>query len=186
MKHRRSLAALVTAVALTLTACADDSESANEANFNDADVTFAKGMIPHHEQAIEMAMLAEDRAGSREVKQLAASIEAAQDPEIQTMTGWLETWGEDVPEHEGGMDHGSGDDMFGMMSSQDMEELEAASGEEFDQMFLTMMTEHHEGAIEMAQIEQADGENPDALALAEKIETDQQTEIQTMQRLLQS
>jgi len=189
MKHRRTLAALLTAAALTLAGCADDSDAGGDAKFNDADVTFAQGMIPHHQQAIEMAMLAEDRATSPEVKELAAAIEAAQDPEIETMTDWLETWGEDVPDDDmGGMDHGdmSGDDMPGMMSADDMGELEASDGTEFDQMFLTMMIEHHQGAIEAAQTEQKEGENPDALALAKQIETDQTAEIETMQDLLKS
>ena len=67
-----------------------------------------------------------------------------------------------------------------------MAELEEASGPEFDQMFLTMMIRHHEGAIEMAKTEQDEGENPDALALAEKIEADQTAEIETIEGLLES
>jgi uncharacterized protein (DUF305 family) len=74
--------------------------------------------------------------------------------------------------------------MPGMMSDEDMTALEKATGAEFDQMFLTMMIEHHEGAIEMARTEQADGEYADAKALAEDIETAQTEEIQTMQGLL--
>lgn len=189
MKHRLTLSTLLAAAVLTLAGCADDSDPASDAKFNDADVSFAQGMIPHHQQAVEMAMLAEDRATSPEVKELAASIQAAQDPEIETMTDWLNSWGEEVPDDDmGGMDHGdmSGDDMSGMMSADDMGELEASDGSMFDQMFLTMMIEHHEGAIEAAQTEQAEGENPDALALAEKIEADQTAEIETMQNLLES
>lgn len=181
-------AALLAASLLTLAACGnDDSDTA--AGHNDADVTFAQQMIPHHQQAIEMAELAETRAESQEVKALAADIEAAQDPEIETMTGWLESWGEDVSgDSMSGMDHGdmSTEDMPGMMSEDDMAELESASGAEFDQMFLTMMIEHHEGAIEMAKTEQSEGEYADAIELAEGIETAQTEEIQTMQALLTS
>lgn len=192
MKHRLTLPALLAAAVLTLAGCADDSDAGSDANFNDADVTFAQGMIVHHQQAVEMAMLAEDRATSPEVRELAAAIEEAQDPEIETMTGWLNAWGADIPEGDmgdmGGMDHGdmSDDDMSGMMGADEMRELEAAEGSMFDQMFLMMMIEHHEGAVEAAQTEQAEGENPDALALAEKIEADQTAEIEAMQDLLDS
>ncbi|MFE6510566.1 DUF305 domain-containing protein [Nocardioides sp. NPDC057767] len=181
-------AAALAATLLTLAACGGEDGSDTTAGHNDADVTFAQQMIPHHEQAIDMAEAAESRAESQEVKDLAADIEAAQGPEIETMTGWLESWGEDVP--DGGMsdmDHGDmSDDMSGMMSEEDMTALENATGAEFDQMFLTMMIEHHEGAIEMAKTEQADGESADAKALAEDIETAQAEEIQTMQELLKS
>ena len=185
---RKTLTAAILATALiTLAACGGGSDSDTAEGHNDADVTFAQQMIPHHQQAIEMAKAAETRAESQEVKDLAADIEAAQDPEIETMTGWLESWGEDVPdEGMSGMDHMSSDDMPGMMSEDDMTELEDATGAEFDQMFLTMMIEHHEGAIEMAKTEQADGESADAKALADDIETAQTAEIQTMQDLLKS
>ena len=183
-------AALLAASLLTLASCGgNEDDTDTSAGHNDADVTFAQQMIPHHEQAIEMAELATSRAESQEVKELAADIEAAQGPEIETMTGWLESWDEDVPD-DGmtGMDHGdmSSDDMAGMMSDEDMGELENASGAGFDRMFLTMMIEHHQGAIEMAQAEKADGEYPDAMAMAEDIETAQTEEIQTMQELLGS
>lgn len=194
---RKTLAAttLVVAAALGLTACADDtsdtspdetSETSDTASqFNDADVKFAQEMIPHHEQAVEMAELAADRAESTEVKQLAADIEAAQGPEIETMTGWLDAWGEDVP--SGSMDHGDmGHGDTGMMTEDDMTMLEDADGAEFDRMFLEMMIEHHEGAIDMARTEQANGGNPDAIALAEQVETDQEAEIDKMKQLLGS
>jgi uncharacterized protein (DUF305 family) len=189
---RKTLTATALTAVLTLSACGNDDsnpDAGSDAAHNDADVVFAQQMIPHHEQAVEMADLAADRAESQEVKDLAADIEAAQGPEIETMTGWLEAWGEDVPDAGmSGMDHGdtSSDDMDGMMSDDDMAGLETASGQEFDQMFLTMMIEHHEGAIDMAQTERADGEFPDAIAMAEDIEQAQTEEIQTMQDLLKS
>lgn len=193
---KRTLMSITLAVvaALTVAGCGSDTDSngstgsteSSDAQFNDADVTFAQQMIPHHEQAVEMATMAQERASSPEVKQLAAKIEAAQGPEIDTMAGWLEDWGQEAPSDSmGGMDH-SGSDMSGMMSDEDMESMGAATGTEFDQMFLTMMIEHHTGAIEMAQAEQQDGENPDAIALAEKIEADQTAEIAQMEDLLGS
>ena len=185
---RKSLITAALAASLfTLAACGNEDEADAAGGHNDADVTFAQEMIPHHQQAIEMAELAESRADSEEVKELAADIEAAQGPEIETMTGWLESWGEDVPdEGMSGMDHGdmSSDDMTGMMTDDEMADLEATSGAGFDQMFLTMMIEHHEGAIEMAKTEQAEGEFPEAVDMAEEIETTQAEEIQKMQDLL--
>ena len=187
---RKSLTAAIVAASLfTLSACGNEDDADPAAGHNDADVTFAQQMIPHHQQAIEMAELAESRAESQEVKDLAVAIEAAQGPEIETVTGWLESWGEDVPDEDtSGMNHGdmSSDDVTGMMTEDEMADLEAASGAGFDQMFLTMMIEHHEGAIEMAKTEQSEGEFPEAVELAKKIETAQTEEIQTMQDLLNS
>ena len=161
----------------------DASTSASaSAEFNDADVEFVQGMIPHHEGALEMAQLAEGRAQDPRVLDLASRIEAAQDPEIETMTGWLEDWGQSESDDMGGMDHGSGDMDMGM--DMDMSGLEAASGAEFDRMFLEMMTEHHQGAVDMAKTEIADGQNVDAVALAEEISSSQTAEIVEMQTLL--
>lgn len=157
------------------------SESATS-DFNDADVTFATDMISHHRQAVEMAELAVDRAGSPEVKDLAERIEQAQGPEIDTMSEWLHAWGQPVPEEMGGMDMSGS--MPGMMSTEDMKMLAGLSGARFDQKFLQMMIAHHQGAIEMARTEQSDGENADAKALAEQIERAQTDEIATMRDLL--
>ena len=193
MRKTLAAVALLVTAGLTLTACGEDTDSDATNNdsssaFNDADVTFAQQMIPHHEQAVEMAQMAQGRASSEEVLSLAEDIEAAQGPEIDTLQGWLETWGEEVPasgmEH-GDMGHDSGGTMSGMMDEEQMSGLMAASGADWDQMFLEMMTEHHEGAIEMAEVEVDQGENPDAVALAEKIISDQQAEITQMQQLLQ-
>ncbi len=187
---RKTLTVAVLAASLfTLAACGSEDDADTAAGHNAADVTFAQQMIPHHEQAGDMAELAKTRAESQEVKDLAADIEAAQGPEIETMTGWLESWDEEVPDAGmSGMDHGemSSDEMAGMMTEDEMADLEAASGAGFDQMFLTMMIEHHEGAIEMARTEQSEGEFPEAVGMAKEIETAQTEEIQTMQDLLKS
>ena len=177
------------AATLALTACSNGSDGSTasdassssssadqSANFNDADVTFVQDMIPHHRGALEMAQLADGRAQDPRVLDLASRIEAAQDPEIQTMTGWLDDWGQTESDSMGGMDMG-GMDM-------DTSSLEAASGAEFDRMFLQMMTEHHSGAVDMAKTEIADGQNPDAIELARSIEESQTAEIKEMQTLL--
>lgn len=193
-KTLAAIALLVTA-GLTLSACGEDPDGAatgstsSDSAFNDADVTFAREMIPHHEQAVEMAEMAQGRADSGEVLELAENIEEAQGPEIDTLEGWLEAWGEEVPSgamDHGDMGHGSDDAMAGMMDEDQMNDLMAASGSDWDRMFLEMMIEHHEGAVEMAQVEVEQGENPDAVSLAEKIISDQQAEIAQMRQLLDS
>jgi uncharacterized protein (DUF305 family) len=201
MKKLTALLALLLAGVLGLAACSngDTSSSSGDtstAQFNDADVEFAQGMIPHHQQAVEMSQMAETHADDPEVKTLASDIEAAQGPEIDTMTQWLEDWDKDVPSDAsddgmGGMDMGDGShmdtgDMPGMMSDDDLHELDQARGTTWDRMFLTLMIRHHEGAIEMARTEQAHGENADAVALARKIEDAQTAEIATMKDLLTS
>lgn len=196
--QRWRIATVAAALALGVAACgADDdggavsaeqeqgSSSASggeEAAHNDADVEFAQMMIPHHEGALEMAEMALEKAESPEVKDLAERIEAAQGPEIETLRQWLEEWGEDAEADGdmGGMDHGGS----GMMSSEEMDELESLEGAEFDQQFLTMMKEHHEGAVEMAETELEDGEYPPALELAQQIIDAQEAEIEEMDQLL--
>jgi len=192
------LAALLLAGVLTLTGCGGDTGDATASGHNDADVSFAQEMIPHHTQAVQMSKMAEQMADSDEVRALAEDIAAAQGPEIEQMTGWLEEWDEDVPDTEimdgemmdgemmdGEMMDGMGD-MPGMMSADEMDELDMSSGGAFDEMFLTMMIEHHEGAIEMAKVEQADGESAEATDLAAEIEKAQTEEIATMEDLLAS
>lgn len=158
----------------------EDASSATEAAFNDADVTFAEGMIPHHSQAIDMAALAADRTQNPAVLDLAARIQAAQGPEIELMRGWLQAWGHDeMPGDIQGMDH----DMSGMMSVDDMTGLQAATGIEFDRLFARMMIEHHQGAIDMAQAVSADGADPAVRGLAEAIIVAQSAEITEIQDL---
>jgi uncharacterized protein (DUF305 family) len=148
---------------------------------NEQDASFAQNMIMHHQEAIEMAKLAPSRAQDPEVTALAARIEAAQQPEIDTMSGWLESWGMAMPSDMAGMDMGS---MPGKMSEADMTKLEAAKGAEFDEMFLTMMIAHHEGAVTMAQTQVSAGSDAEAKALAQKVIADQTAEIAEMRKLL--
>lgn len=156
---------------------------------NDADVEFAQMMIVHHQQALEMAELVPSRSEDLEVLALAERIEAAQGPEIDVMSAWLESWDEDVPDagsmgHDG-MGSTDGEEMPGSMSEENMAELESATGEEFDRAFLTQMIAHHQGAIEMAEQHTEAGSAPVALALSREIATAQQAEIEEMQALLE-
>ncbi|MFD5103468.1 DUF305 domain-containing protein [Streptomyces albidochromogenes] len=164
------------------TAAAPSASSAGRA-WNAADVSFAKGMIPHHRQAVAMAGLAATRARSTEVRQLAARIEKAQGPEIRTLSGWLTAWGEDVP--EGGATGGHAwHSAAGMMAAEEMDELEKSSGEAFDTAFLRMMVEHHEGAVAMAGTERSEGAHRPARDMAGDIVTSQSAEIRRMKALL--
>jgi uncharacterized protein (DUF305 family) len=144
-------------------------------------------MIPHHQQALDMAKLVPSRAANAKVVDLASRIETAQDPQIQRLRGWLTHWGAEVPTSSPmpGMDHGGGS-MPGMMTAQDMGQLEHATGAEFDRLWMTMMIKHHQGAIDMAKAELDKGASPDAKALAQNITDAQQAEITEMQGLLKA
>ncbi|MBQ0928653.1 DUF305 domain-containing protein [Saccharopolyspora endophytica] len=167
---------------------AGQQQAPGQAAHNQADVTFAQGMIPHHQQAIEMSRMAFDRAQSPEVKKLAEQIQAAQGPEIEKLTGWLQSWGAEAPTGMPGMDHGGhgghGGSGGGMMSPEEMGRLGQSSGAEFDRAFLSMMIKHHEGAIEMARTELGAGQFPEAKQMAQQIIDSQQAEIDTMKQLL--
>lgn len=216
MNRKIFATAAAVAALLALSACGGQSPSTGaaaaptpaaganaSADHNSADVTFAQSMIPHHQQAVEMAKLAPSRASNSEVKKLAAGIQEAQDPEIVQMQTFLRTWG--ATSNSGDMDSMPGmtampgtssmpdmssmpgmSDMPGMMGQKDMTALEKAKGAAFDRMFLTMMTEHHQGAITMAQTELTQGQNTEAKALAQKIIDDQQAEISEIAELLKT
>ncbi len=162
--------------------------SAASAAHNDADVAFATDMIPHHGQAVDMADLALSRATDPTVKQLAAAVKSAQDPEIATMSGWLKQWGQPVPAATG--EHGtshmgtSGRQMPGMMSDDELNQLGSASGAAFDRMWLQTMLAHHRGAVATAQTELSSGSSPDAKRLAQSIIDTQTTEINIMTKLM--
>ena len=165
------------------------SASASQGDHKQADVTFAQQMIPHHQQAVEMAKLVPSHSTNQKVLELASQIQQAQDPEIQKMTGWLQTWGAPAPTtgmnmpgmNMPGMDHGS---MPGMMTSDDMTKLGQVKGAAFDRLWLQMMIQHHQGAVEMAKTELQQGASNEAKQLAQQIIDTQQKEIATMSQLL--
>ncbi|SBS73236.1 DUF305 domain-containing protein [uncultured Microbacterium sp.] len=195
--RRTALTSALLAAALTLGGCAAADGTTpgmgngpggmmtqtNEpgADFSAADQMFLIMMIPHHDQAIEMADILLDKAGiPDEVTELAQKIKDAQGPEIETMRSWLEEWNVEYDEDSmGGMGH---DD--GMMSDGDMTALEDASGDEAARLFLDQMIVHHEGAIDMGEMALRGAQNPDVIALIDKIIADQTAEIATMRDLL--
>ncbi|MFM1778075.1 MAG: hypothetical protein RL741_693 [Actinomycetota bacterium] len=153
------------------------TDTANEAgDLSQADVMFLQMMIPHHEQAVEMSTLAETNSTNPEVLALAARIKAAQGPEIELMSKLLTDAGQAMM-----MDHSMGDN--GMLGMDDMSALAAATGKDFDVLFLTGMIAHHEGAIDMTN-PVTNSENIDVKKLAESIITSQTAEIAEMTKLL--
>ena len=193
----KTLTALVAAIATALfvTSCTSPSstssdghtdhthgsESSAAAPNNAADVAFVSGMIPHHEQAVEMSALVPQRSTNPEVIKLAADISAAQEPEIQTMKGFLAQWNAGEGSGHEGHDMGA---MTGMVDDGSMAKLETLKGADFDKLWLTSMIGHHEGAVTMAKTEIADGANADAKALAGHIVTAQEAEIAQMKKMV--
>jgi len=211
MLHRprsRALVAALAALTFTLTACGGDADpaatsapdaaqtAANGDVFTDADVSFATEMIPHHAQALQMVDLTVGRDLDPAVATLAEDIRAAQGPEIEQLVDWLTAWDEPIPETardhanaDGGMDDMDDMDdmdMPGMMSGAELDDLAALEGREFEQRWLEMMVEHHNGAIEMAQAEQADGRFAPAVELAGSIADGQDAQVTEMEALLGS
>lgn len=197
-----TLIGAVVAATLALAACSiDDDHARTPANhnsassagsataapagdFNEADVTFVQGMIPHHQQAIDMSDLILAKEGVHpEVTALAEQIKAAQQPEIDTMNRWLSAWGRDMDAGggDGGGHHGG---EGGIMTEEQMRQLDHARGRDGQRLFLEGMIQHHQGAIQMAETEIEDGNNEEATNLAKQIAETQQQEIETMQKLL--
>lgn len=195
MKKTLTIAALGIAAAITLAGCAGTSGSAPagtmsgmgmssssasaSADHNASDTMFSQGMIPHHTQAVEMSevMLKKQGVDGR-ITALATKIKAAQAPEIEKMTGWLNTWNEPTQMADG---HSMGD---GMVSDDDLKTLDAAQGTAAAKLFLRQMITHHEGAVMMAKTENSQGRNADAIELSTSIVASQEAEIQEMKALL--
>lgn len=175
---RKFLLLLVAAILLTGCASTDhhdamDMPTATAGSaFSSTDLMFAEMMIPHHKQALAMSELALTRSTNADVLALAEEIMAAQEPEIEQM----KSWGASGEMH-------AGHQMDGMLSDDELAALEAASGAEFDRLFLEGMIKHHQGAIDMAQMVLA-SENAEAKALGDSIVATQQAEIERMQELL--
>lgn len=191
---RVTVAAVFGTAALALAACGGDHSSMNtasgsatsiaaDAEFNAADVEFAQGMVPHHEQAIEMAEIALDPnvGASEPVRQLAEAIQGEQDPEITLMQGWLKAWSQPSMGDIEGHDMSA---MEGMMSADEMDKLGSLQGVAFDAAWLAMMIAHHQGAVSMAEDVKANGKQADVAALADQVIVSQTAEIDAMQALL--
>lgn len=161
---------LAVASVLLLAACG------SPATHNSADVTFAQGMVPHHEQAVEMTGLVASRTDNPHVLDLAARISKSQQPEIDRMNGWLKTWNAPVQASS----HGH----IGSHGMVDLGNLADLSDTEFDRQWLSLMIQHHRGALEMARKHLSSGTDPSARTLAQDVITHQEKEISEMESLL--
>ncbi|HVM19504.1 MAG TPA: DUF305 domain-containing protein [Egibacteraceae bacterium] len=184
MSRRRLLLALVAGSALILTACGGGEDPAltppagtegGSTSFNDADVDFLQAMIPHHDEATQMAEMVSERTEREELRAFAQKIIADQSTEIDEMRSMLEAAGaEEAPAHDM-------ENMDGQMDASEMTALEQSGGQEFDLMFLDMMIRHHQGAVDMAEQVIDEGENAQVADLANRIIDAQQAEIQQME-----
>jgi uncharacterized protein (DUF305 family) len=161
--------------------------------FTEADVRWVTDMIAHHAQALEMAALAPTHGASPAVQTLAARIINAQQDEIATLQRWLEDRGLPVPRvhvdgtmvHVEGADHDP--DMPGMLTAEQMAALRNTYGPEFDRFFLTLMIQHHNGAVRMVRelfATDGAGQEEEVFRLASDIQVDQITEIRRMESML--
>lgn len=162
----------------TTTSAAPDAE---QADHNADDTAFARRMVPHHEQAIQMAQIVPTNTTNQKMIDLANRVIVAQVPEAQALRGWLMQWqdaqGNDATSHDGMP-------MTGMVDQATMDKLQNLHGADFDRLWLTSMIDHHRGAITVAQDEVAHGKNPDVIYLAKSIIADQQAEIDQMNQML--
>jgi len=156
---------------LALTSCATNKDPLS--SYSKADINFAEMMIPHHEQALEMVALAQTNTANPDILALAEQIRGAQEPEIAQMKSWD---GVDASTH-------MGHTMMGMLDEQEIADLRAATGKEFDRLFLEGMIKHHEGAIDMAGMID-DSNNSEVAELGKAIIATQTAEIKYMQSLL--
>ncbi|MEU4404622.1 DUF305 domain-containing protein [Streptosporangium sp. NPDC023963] len=146
---------------------------------NAADVTYVQKMVVHHRQALDMASLAPTRGEHVRLKSLASRIKDSQGPEIQFMISWLQQQGLRAPEH-----HAEHDAMPGMASPEQMEALKAASGKDFDRLFIQLMTAHHQGALKMSEQVLISGSHQRIEELANDVSAGQSAEIRRMQEML--
>jgi len=163
-----------------------DSTDLSKVQFTPADVKFMQGMIGHHQQAIEMAALLPTRTSREDMKMLAKRIEVSQLDEISMMQTWLKARGQPLPDPHAHHQHGA-TLMAGMLTPEQMAQLSAASGVEFDRLFLEGMIRHHAGALTMVRelfATPSAGQDSDIFAFASDVEADQQMEIDRMGALL--
>ena len=163
---------------------AEEAIEVADTRYTASDAQFMRGMIPHHQQALEMSRLAPDRTNSPELLEIAGKIEAAQGDEIAFMEQWLTSRGESIDQSHAHTGHHT---MKGMATEAQMASLAAASGVEFDRQFLSLMIAHHEGAIDMVEalMEQpGSAYDPTLFEFTTDVSNDQSKEIDLMHGLL--
>lgn len=165
----------------TLSAEEAERQRVEDDSPNSADVSYARMMIQHHAQALEMTELAPDRAESSKIVKLAERIAAAQQPEIKAMQGWLKSHDKAERDDGHGHDHAT---MPGMATQAQLKQLRAADGKAFDQLFLTLMITHHQGAITMSTELKGQGNNIRMEEMADDVVAQQTSEIGRMRDLM--
>ena len=169
------------------TISAEDAADLAAIQVTDADVRFMQGTIPHHAQALEMTALVEDRTDRQTMRLLAGRIELSQEDEIAMMQDWLRDRGLDVTAADA--HHAPGfERMPGMLTDEEMEQLEQASGFEFDALFLDLMIEHHEGALTMVENllrQRGSAQDSVLFGFTSDIRSDQRAEIERMTAMLE-
>jgi uncharacterized protein (DUF305 family) len=163
---------LATAVFLLVPLNSPAGENSSDSSFNRADVMFMNMMIIHHDQAIEMAELAENRTDNENILELSRNISEAQRAENEQMAEWLRELGYQRPVR--------GHRMAGMASEENMTKLGRSEGREFDQLFSELMTTHHRGGIQMAQSFSQRGRKPELIEMEQQMIETQQEEIEMM------
>jgi uncharacterized protein (DUF305 family) len=165
---------------------AEKATDLSQVEYTGADIKFMQGMIGHHAQALEMVELLKTRTQSDDMKKLALRIELSQDDEIRMMQKWLEVRRQRVPSRTELHQHGA-QLMPGMLTQDEMKQLEAARGREFDRLFLQGMIKHHGGALSMVR-ELLDtpgaAQDSDVFTFVSDVEADQRMEIDRMGTML--
>ena len=179
---------------------ADEAKKIAKASYTQDDVQFMQDMIPHHQQAVEMAALVSERTNNEDVTAIADRITKAQADEIAFMKSWLRDRGEKAPKTKGKKHKGHHDghaahdmsthmshEMMGMATPAQMEELAGSKATDFDRMFLTLMIRHHQGAVDMVDDlldKNGSAYDPVLFEFTNDIVADQNAEIKTMAGLL--
>lgn len=158
-------------------------------SYSPDDVSFMQNMIPHHAQAVEMSNLVESRTNRTEIVEIAGRIKASQADEIKFMEDWLEQRNEPVAMEGHHGHHGAHHEMAGMATPEQMKALANAEGVDFDQLFLTLMITHHEGALTMVETltdQPGSAYDPVLYDFTNDIVNDQTSEIEQMSAILRS
>ena len=151
---------------------------------NAADVAFARNMLPHHQQGVELAAMVSARTANPDLRVIAAHIGADQQAEIQTLNLLLAQWHEQAHPDGGGHAGDEGMPMMGMVDQATINQLQSLDGAAFDTLWAKSMISHHQGAVMMAQDEIAHGQSVDAVHVAALIVEAQQREIAAMTHLI--
>ena len=165
---------------------AEEAADRSRVQHTAADIRFMQGMIGHHAQALEMTALVGERTQRADIRTLALRIEQSQADEIEMMHEWLRRRGAPLPDPHA--HHAPGATLMpGMLTSADMNRLRAATGPEFDRLFLALMIKHHEGALTMVEelfSQPGAGQESEIFAFASDVDADQRMEIARMAAML--